>query len=56
LSAAHRSRAGGRLGRGWLAAIYVLLIAPLSNVVTMFVLRSWGFADNWLRPRRSASL
>ena len=56
LSAAHRSRAGGRLGRGWLAAIYVLLIAPLSNVVTMFVLASWGFADNWLRPRRSASL
>jgi hypothetical protein len=56
LAAAHRSRAGGRLGRGWLAAIYVLLIAPLSNVVTMFVLASWGFADNWLRPRRSASL
>lgn len=56
LSAAHRSRAGGRLNRGWLAAIYVLLIVPLSNVVTMFVLASWGFADNWLRPHRPASL
>jgi hypothetical protein len=56
LSAAHRSRAGGRLNRGWLAAIYLLLIVPLSNVLTMFVLASWGFADNWLRPRRPASL
>lgn len=54
LAAAHRSRAGGRLNRGWLAAIYVLLIAPLSNVVTMFVLAGWGFADNWLRPHQAA--
>jgi hypothetical protein len=56
LAAAHRSRAGGRLNRGWLAAIYLLLIVPLSNVVTMFVLASWGFADNWLRPRQAARL
>jgi hypothetical protein len=56
LAAAHRSRAGGQLNRGWLAAIYVLLIVPLSNVLTMFVLASWGFADNWLRSRRPASL
>jgi hypothetical protein len=56
LAAAHRSRAGGRLKLGWLAAIYLLLIVPLSNVVTMFVLASWGFVDNWLRPRRPASL
>lgn len=55
LSAAHRSLAGGRLNRGWLAAIYVLLIVPLSMMVTMFVLAVWGFADNWLRPRRPAS-
>jgi hypothetical protein len=56
LAAAHRSRAGGRLNRGWLAAIYVLLVVPLSMMLTMFVLASWGFADNWLRPRRPASL
>lgn len=52
LAAAHRRR----LNRGWLAAIYVLLIVPLSNLITMFVLASWGFADNWARPRRPASL
>jgi hypothetical protein len=51
LAAAHRSRAGGRLSRGWLAAIYVLLIVPLSTWITVFVLAIWGFADNWLRPR-----
>jgi hypothetical protein len=56
LAAAHRSRAGGRLSRGWLAAIYVLLIVPLSMMATIFALASWGFADNWLRPRRPASL
>ena len=36
---------------GWLAAIYVLLIVPLSAGATVFVLAIWGFADNWLRPR-----
>ena len=56
LAAAHRMRASGRLNRGWLAAIYVLLIVPLSTAITVFVLAVWGFADNWLRPRRSASL
>jgi hypothetical protein len=54
LAAAHRSRAGGRLKLAWLAAIYVLLIVPLSSVLTMFVLASWGFAHNWLRPRQAA--
>lgn len=56
LAAAHRSRAGGRFKLGWLAAIYVLLIVPVSNIITMFVLASWGFIDNWLRPGRPASL
>lgn len=51
LAAAHRSKAHGRLNRNWLAAIYVLLIVPLSMSVTVFVLAVWGFADNWLRPR-----
>jgi hypothetical protein len=57
LTAAHRSRAGGRLNRGCLVAIYLLLIVPLppSMMLTMFVLALWGFADNWLRPRRPAS-
>jgi hypothetical protein len=51
LAAAHRSKARGTLNRGWLAAIYVLLIVPLSMSVTVFVLALWGFADNWLRPK-----
>ncbi len=51
LAAAHRSRASGRLNRGWLAAIYVLLIVPLSTAVTVLALAVWGFADNWTRPR-----
>lgn len=54
LAAAHRSKAGGGLNRGWLAAIYVLLIVPLSMSVTVLALAVWGFADNWLRPRIQA--
>jgi hypothetical protein len=51
LAAAHRSKAVGRLERGWLVAIYVLLIVlPVTSVV-VFMLAIWGFADNWLRPR-----
>jgi hypothetical protein len=49
LAAAHRSRARGNLNRGWLAAIYVLLIVPLSTAVTIVALAIWGFADNWTR-------
>lgn len=51
LAAAHRSKARGSMNRGWLAAIYVLLIVPLSTSITVLVLALWGFADNWLRPR-----
>jgi hypothetical protein len=51
LAAAHRSKARGQLNRGWLAAIYVLLIVPLSMSVTVLALAVWGFADNWWRPR-----
>ena len=51
LAAAHRSKAVGRLDRGWLVAIYVLLIVlPVTSIV-VFMLAIWGFADNWLRPR-----
>ena len=50
LAAAHRSKAVGRLDRGWLVAIYVLLIVlPVTSFVVL-VLAIWGFADNWLRP------
>jgi hypothetical protein len=51
LAAAHRSKARGSLNRGWLAAIYVLLIVPLWNSVTICVLALWGFVDNWRRPK-----
>ena len=52
LAAAHRSKASGRLNRGWLTAIYVLLVV---TPVTAFVLAVWGFADNWLRPRAQSA-
>jgi hypothetical protein len=55
LAAAHRSKAQGRINRGWLAAVYVLLIVPLSMSVTVFILAIWGFVDNWLRPRVPAA-
>ena len=55
LAAAHRSKAGGGLTRGWLTAIYVLLIVPLSMSVTMVALAMWGLVDNWLRPRTQAA-
>jgi len=51
LAAAHRGKAAGRLNQGWLAAIYVLLLMPLSTSITVFVLAVWGFTDNWLRPK-----
>jgi hypothetical protein len=51
LAAAHRSKARGSLNQGWLAAIYVLLIVPLSNSVTICALAVWGFIDNWRKPR-----
>lgn len=50
LAAAHRSKAVGRLDRGWLVTIYVLLIVlPVTSIVVI-MLAIWGFADNWLRP------
>jgi hypothetical protein len=51
LAAAHRSIASGGFNRGWLAAIYVLLVVPISTAITVVALGVWGFADNWLRPR-----
>lgn len=52
LAAAHRSKATGHLHRGWIAAIYVLLLIPLSTSVAVLMLATWGFVDNWLRPPR----
>lgn len=51
LAAAHRSKAMGSLNQGWLAAIYVLLIVPLSNGLTIFALAVWGFIDNWRKSK-----
>jgi predicted permease len=51
LAAAHRSKAKGSLNQGWLAAIYVLLVVPLSNSVTILALAVWGFIDNWRKPK-----
>jgi hypothetical protein len=50
LAAAHRSKAIGRMDRGWLVAIYVLLIVLPVGSIVVFMLAIWGFADNWLRP------
>jgi hypothetical protein len=51
LSAAHRMKASGLIGRGWLTAIYVLLILPFSNLLIVVLLAGWGLADNWRRTR-----
>jgi hypothetical protein len=55
LAAAHRSKARGAINRGGLAAIYLLLIVPLSMFVTVILLAVWGFIDNWRRPRMHAA-
>jgi|HigsolmetaAR204D_1030405.scaffolds.fasta_scaffold00217_3 hypothetical protein len=51
LAAAHRSKARGSINRGGLAAIYVLLVVPISNWLTICALAIWGFIDNWRRPK-----
>ncbi len=45
LAAAHRFRASGRMGRGWLVATYLLLI--FAAPVMIALLAGWGVADNW---------
>jgi hypothetical protein len=52
LAAAHRYKAAGRLGAGWLWAIYVLLV--LAAPVMVAAVAGWGFVDNWLRSRARA--
>jgi len=52
LAAAHRYKAAGRLGAGWLWAIYILLV--LAAPVMVAALAGWGFVDNWLRSRVQA--
>ncbi len=49
LSAVHRLKASGRVGRGWLTATYVLLILPLTMLFVVMLLAGWGVADNWRR-------
>jgi hypothetical protein len=53
LSAAHERVALGRLGRGWLVAIYVLLILPWGGAMLLAIawLAAWGLADNWRKSR-----
>jgi hypothetical protein len=51
LAAAHKLKANGLIGRGWLIAIYVLLIVPLSTMLMIVLLAGWGLADNWQRSR-----
>jgi hypothetical protein len=51
LAAVHRLKALGRIGRGWLVLMYVLLFVPISTSAAVKGLAAWGLADNWLRPR-----
>ena len=51
LAAAHRFKSDGRLGTGWLWAIYVLLV--LAAPIMVAALAGWGFVDNWLRSQRA---
>jgi len=54
LATAHRRKAEGQLQRGWLVAIYVMLIVPLFSFVTVALLAGWGLADFWRRMRINA--
>jgi hypothetical protein len=53
LAAAHQRKQAGRLSRGMLIAMYILLIVPLSAFIMVSVLAGWGLADNWRRLRLS---
>ncbi|MGE0113713.1 MAG: hypothetical protein AB7T07_02335 [Steroidobacteraceae bacterium] len=55
LAAAHRRKAEGGLQRGWLVAIYVMLIVPLFSFITVALLAGWGLADFWRRMRVGAA-
>jgi hypothetical protein len=51
LAAVHSLKSAGRIGRGVLVTVYVLLFVPLSMFVTVIALAGWGLADNWQRTR-----
>jgi hypothetical protein len=53
LAAAHRMVAAGRLGAGWLWAIYVTLVLVAPAMVA--ILAAWGFVDNWARSRTNTA-
>lgn len=55
LAAAHRRKAEGHLQRGWLVAIYVMLIVPLFSFITVALLAGWGLADFWRRMSMNAA-
>jgi hypothetical protein len=55
LAAAHRRKAEGQLQRGWLVAIYVMLIVPLFSFITVALLAGLGLADFWRRMRMNAA-
>ena len=54
LATAHRYKAKGRLQRGWLVAIYVMLVVPVFSFVTVALLAVLGSADFWRRMRIGA--
>ena len=51
LAVAHRFKASNVIGRGWLTAIYVCLIVPISTMLMIVLLAGWGLVDNWQRTR-----
>lgn len=55
LAAAHRRKAAGQMQRGWLVAIYVMLIVPLFSFITVALLAGLGLADFWRRIRLGAA-
>lgn len=54
LAAAHRRKAEGQIQRGWLVAIYVMLIVPLFSFITVALLAGLGLMDFWRRMRMGA--
>jgi hypothetical protein len=57
LAAAHERHRAGLLGRGWLVAMYVLLILPIRETMLLAIalLAAWGLADNWRKSQATSA-
>jgi hypothetical protein len=55
LAVAHARKASGKLASGWLTAIYICLVLPITVTMVVAVLVGLGLADNWRQYRATSS-